>query len=152
MARENNRATMIHIAHRQYQIESLKVHFGSQLVWCALPWPSIFGHHFSSENRIMKLVLALIVSLALAASVAWASEDSQIVTFDVEKMTCATRPIAVKKAMLRVDGVEDVSVDLDAKIAVVTYDSNLTTPSAIGSASTDVGFPASVRKGEWIPS
>jgi mercuric ion binding protein len=96
----------------------------------------------------MKLVLALIVSLALAASVAWASEDSQIVTFDVEKMTCATCPIAVKKAMLRVDGVEDVSVDLDAKIAVVTYDSNLTTPSAIGSASTDVGFPASVRKGE----
>lgn len=96
----------------------------------------------------MKLVPALIVSLALAASVAWASEDSQIVTFDVEKMTCATCPIAVKKAMLRVDGVEDVSVDLDAKIAVVTYDSKLTTPSAIGSASTDVGFPASVRKGE----
>jgi mercuric ion binding protein len=96
----------------------------------------------------MKLVLALILSLALAAGLALASENSQTVTFDVEKMTCATCPISVKKAMQRVDGVEEVSVDFDEKTAVVTYDSNLTTPSAIGSASTDVGFPTSLRDAE----
>jgi mercuric ion binding protein len=96
----------------------------------------------------MKLVLALILSLALAAGLALASESSQSVTFDVEKMTCATCPISVKKAMQRVDGVEEVSVDFDEKTAVVTYDSNLTTPSAIGRTSTDVGFPTSLRDAE----
>ena len=50
--------------------------------------------------------------------------------------------------MLRVDGVKEVNVDLDSKTAVVTYDAALTTPVEIGSASTDVGFPTSLRDAE----
>ncbi len=95
----------------------------------------------------MKLVWTMITSLILATNFAAASESDQTVTFDVEKMTCATCPIAVRKAMQRVDGVKDVNVDLDSKNAVVIYDASVTTAIEIGSASTDVGFPASVRDG-----
>ena len=81
----------------------------------------------------------------MAFNIVAASDVEKTVTFDVEKMTCATCPIAVRKAMLRVDGVKEVNVDLDSKSAVVTYDAELTTPVEIGSASTDVGFPATLR-------
>lgn len=96
----------------------------------------------------MRIAWPLIASLCLAANITSASESDQTATFDVEKMTCATCPIAVRTAMQRVDGVKEVNVDLDSKIAVVTYDADVTTTTEIGNASTDVGFPASVRDGE----
>ncbi len=96
----------------------------------------------------MKIAWTLIASLFLATSFAAASDSNQTATFDVEKMTCATCPIAVRKAMQRVDGVKEVNVDLDSKTAIVTYDASITTTAEIGNASTDVGFPASVRDSE----
>ena len=95
----------------------------------------------------MKLIWTLIATLVLASNITAASSIGETVTFDVDKMTCATCPIVVRKTMLRVDGVKEVSIDLDSKTAVVTYDVELTTPAEIGSASTEVGFPASVRVG-----
>lgn len=96
----------------------------------------------------MKLAWTLIASLFLAANLAAASDNDQTVTFDVEKMTCATCPIAVSKAMQRVDGVKEVNVDLDSKTAIVTFDASITSTTEVGNASTEVGFPASVRNSE----
>ena len=96
----------------------------------------------------MKLIWTMITSLILATNIAAASDGDRTVTFDVEKMTCATCPISVRKAMQRVDGVKEVSVDLDTKTAIVTFDSSMTTAMEIGGASTDVGFPTSVRNSE----
>lgn len=96
----------------------------------------------------MKLVWTTMIALILAANVAPASDNERKVTFNVEKMTCATCPIAVRKAMQRVDGVKAVSVDFLSKTATVTYDASATTPAEIGSASSDVGFPALIREGD----
>ena len=95
----------------------------------------------------MKLVWTMMMTLMFAGHFAMASDNDQTATFDVEKMTCATCPIAVRKAMQRVDGVKDVSVDFEGKTATVTFDGTATTSAEIGTASTDVGFPASVREG-----
>jgi len=95
----------------------------------------------------MKIVWTTMMTLLLAGNLAIASDSDQTVTFDVEKMTCATCPIAVRKAMQRVDGVKDVSVNFDSKTATVIYDTAETTAAEIGTASTNVGFPATVRDG-----
>ena len=96
----------------------------------------------------MKLVWTTIISLILAANFVMASDNEQTVTFNVEKMTCATCPIAVRKAMQRVDGLKEVSVDFESNTATVTYDGTETTAVEIGTASADVGFPASIREGD----
>ena len=96
----------------------------------------------------MKRISALAASLFLLTSVSLASESDETVTFEVEKMTCATCPIAVRKAMQRVDGVKEVEVSLESESAVVTYDPGATTAAEIGQASTDVGFPAKARGSE----
>lgn len=64
------------------------------------------------------------------------------VTFRIEKMTCAACPITVRKAMESVDGVKSVTVDFDAATATVVFDPSLTTPSRIGAAATNAGYPA----------
>ncbi len=82
------------------------------------------------------------------APAAWADSPpvtqsiEQTQVFTVENMTCAACPITVKKAMSRVDGVKDVTVDYDAKTATVIFDSSLANVADIASASTDVGYPA----------
>lgn len=90
-------------------------------------------------------VLALLSLVGFATS-SLSAEPNNLTTvkFAVEKMTCATCPISVRKAMERVDGVKEVKVDFDSKTATVTFDSFMATASDIGNASTDVGFPASV--------
>jgi mercuric ion binding protein len=96
----------------------------------------------------MKSIWALAAALFLVTGVSLATEADETVTFDVDKMTCATCPIAVRKAMQRVDGVKDVEVSLENKSAVVTFDPSATTAAEIGQASTDVGFPAKARGSE----
>jgi len=93
----------------------------------------------------MKIVWAALAMLVLTSATSLAADNELTVTFDVQKMTCATCPIAVRKAMERVDGVKQVAVSLDDKSAVVIFDSSATTATEIGQASTDVGFPATVR-------
>ena len=65
-------------------------------------------------------------------------------TFSVENMTCATCPIAVSKAMRRVEGVKSVEIDYETKIATVVFDPDETNASEIGAASTGVGYPAAL--------
>jgi len=88
------------------------------------------------------------MSWALIAQFSWADQekDSHMASqaFNVENMTCATCPIAVKKAMSRVEGVQNVKVNFDTKIATVVYDSALTDSATIAKASSSVGFPATV--------
>ena len=96
----------------------------------------------------MKSIWALAATLFLLTGTSLASESDETVTFDVEKMTCATCPIAVRKAMQLVEGVKEVAVSMKDGSAVVTYDPSLTTPAAIAQASTNVGFPANARGSE----
>jgi periplasmic mercuric ion binding protein len=93
----------------------------------------------------MRKIIAVAASLLLATGMTMASDAEETVRFEVEQMTCATCPIAVRKAMLRVSGVKSVDVSMADKSAVVTFDPNVTTTTEIGQASTDVGFPATAK-------
>jgi mercuric ion binding protein len=93
----------------------------------------------------MKIIWAAVAMLVLISGTSLAADNELTVTFDVQKMTCATCPLAVRKAMERVAGVKQVEVSLDDHSAVVTFDTGATTAAAIGQASTDVGFPATIR-------
>ncbi len=75
------------------------------------------------------------------------SAQQATASFAIDKMTCATCPISVRKAMKRVDGVKSVKVDFKTKIATVVYDPAKTTPAQIAAASTKVGYPANETAG-----
>ena len=89
------------------------------------------------------------ISLTIAGGFAFAAAQNSeapviqaVASFTVENMTCATCPISVKKAMLRVEGVKSVDIDFATKTAQVVFDPARTKPDAIGAASSDVGYPA----------
>lgn len=91
-----------------------------------------------------KFLVLLFVFAATGTSARDNSMDSTII--EVEKMTCATCPITVRKAMQRVEGVSEVHVDFESKSATVTYDSSKTSAQEIADASSNVGFPARIKE------
>ena len=82
---------------------------------------------------------------AAAQSASQQVAAAQTRTFAIQNMTCALCPVTVKRAMEGVEGVRSVNIDFDAKTATVVFDPSVTNSDAIATASTNAGYPASVR-------
>lgn len=88
----------------------------------------------------MRYMLALI-ALLMAAAVSAA--PPRTLTLQVQKMTCGTCPIVVRKALEHVPGVQKVAVDFEKKTATITFDPDRVTTAALTDATTNAGFPSS---------
>lgn len=91
----------------------------------------------------MKKSLAALALVAVVAPV-WAA--TQTITLSVPGMTCAACPIAVKKALSKVEGVSKVDVTFKTREAVVTFDDAQTSVQKLTKATAEVGFPSSVKR------
>jgi periplasmic mercuric ion binding protein len=89
-----------------------------------------------------KLLIAVLAMFSLTAMAA----TSKTITLDVKNMTCEVCPITVKKSLEKVSGVSEVKVDFGKKTATVTYDPDKTKPEALTRATTNAGYPSSVRR------
>lgn len=88
--------------------------------------------------------LLAIVALAAVVAPAWAA--TQTVTLSVPGMTCAACPITVKKALSKVEGVSQVDVTFEKREAVVTFDDAKTSVQKLTEATTNAGYPSSVKR------
>lgn len=92
----------------------------------------------------MKKLAALVALAATLATPAWAAV--QTITLSVPGMTCAACPITVKKALTKVEGVSQVDVSIDQREAVVTFDDAKTTVQKLTEATTNAGYPSSIKQ------
>ena len=89
--------------------------------------------------------LAFILAATVVASSALAGKTSTA-TLDISNMTCAACPITVRKALEKVPGVDSAKIDLKTHRAVVAFDPAKTTPELLTKATTDAGYPSSVKQ------
>jgi len=92
------------------------------------------------------LMRRLLVAALAALSLATLAGETQTLRLEVSNMTCALCPITVKKALEQVCGVSAVEVDFSKKTATVSFDPATTTPQALTEATTNAGYPSTVRK------
>ena len=85
----------------------------------------------------MAALLSLLVSAALSA-------EERSVVLSVPGMKCPACPVTVMVALKRVEGVKSADVDLESKLAEVTYDDQLTSISQLRKATENAGFPSEV--------
>ncbi|WP_345526763.1 heavy metal translocating P-type ATPase [Nocardioides endophyticus] len=67
-------------------------------------------------------------------------------TLDIEGMTCASCVNRVAKALTRVDGVVDASVNLATETAAVTYDARAVDAEALTAAVEKAGYAGTLRR------
>lgn len=94
----------------------------------------------------MKKALGWLCAVLVAASPLAGVAAPQTVTLDVKNMSCAACPITVKKALMKVPGVESAKVDFDRATAMVTFDPDRTSVEALTKATGNAGFPSSPRR------
>lgn len=94
----------------------------------------------------MKKFLAVALTTLLLALGGVAAAATRSVTLSVPGMTCAACPITVKKALNAVAGVSKAEVSYERKEAVVTFDDTKTTVEALIKATTEAGYPSSLKR------
>jgi mercuric ion binding protein len=87
--------------------------------------------------------LALAIVFSSLASVAMAK--TQKVTLNIPTMDCATCPITIKTALVRVPGVSSAKVSYKKREAVVVFDDEKTSIAALKKATADAGYPAMLK-------
>ncbi len=87
------------------------------------------------------LILASFLTLTSMAIFA----HQKTVTLQVPTMNCVTCPFTVKKALQNVEGVSKAEVTFKTKLAVVTFDDEKTNIKALTKATTNAGYPSSVK-------
>ncbi len=73
-------------------------------------------------------------------------------TLDIEGMTCASCVGRVQKALSRVDGVVEASVNLATETAAVTYDPDVVDAGALTAAVEKAGYAGSLRPAPRAPA
>ena len=92
----------------------------------------------------MRRILAASIAVLFACT-AFAGVP-KTATLDVKNMYCELCPITVKKSLEGVTGVSEAKVDFEHKTVTVTFDPDKATPAALVKATTNAGFPSSLRK------
>ncbi len=92
------------------------------------------------------MFLATIGGSFLQTAQADGAESIKTVTLAVENMTCKMCPITVRKSLAKLDGVISASSDFDSKTATVKFDSHKTSIDALIAATTNAGYPSSVKQ------
>jgi mercuric ion binding protein len=100
-------------------------------------------------RHIVSIILAagILILGQMAVSPIDASDEAQqeTVTLAVEGMTCPVCPITVRAALEKVPGVKNAVVDLETQTATVVFDPVAVDVEALTAATTNAGFPSSVR-------
>jgi mercuric ion binding protein len=90
---------------------------------------------------LLRRAIAGLLALALPL-VAMAVNRTVILT--IPTMDCATCPITIRVALMRVVGVSKATVSYDRREARVTFDDAKTNVAALTEATKDVGYPSFV--------
>ena len=91
------------------------------------------------RNPLSAALVALMPLVALAA-------PPQTTVLNVQNMTCGLCSVTVKKSLEKVAGVSQARFDFTNQTATVTFDVDRTNKTALVMATTDAGFPSTVRK------
>ena len=92
----------------------------------------------------MKIYKLFAITLLLIASKSALAEDINTKTLSLPSMTCAMCPITIKKALTKIDGIKDVSVNFEDKKATVIYDADIVDLALILTTTGNVGYPSTV--------
>lgn len=87
-------------------------------------------------HRIVRVIALTMCGLSCARAA------EQTVVLNIPTMDCATCPLTLKTALLKVKGVSRADVSYERREARVTFDDSIATVAALKQATLDAGYPA----------
>jgi periplasmic mercuric ion binding protein len=100
---------------------------------------------FNISILFLPLVLIFLANGIKSESAVYGNEKTVIALGSIVCGQCVTK---VENALIKVDGVIDVNVDLDSKQAAVTFDNSVTSLEKLENAITKAGYDANDKKAD----
>jgi mercuric ion binding protein len=92
---------------------------------------------------MQKISFIALIPALLCSQLALAK--TQTVALNVPTMDCATCPITIKAALVKVPGVASAKVSYQKREAVVVYDDSKTNVDELKKATSDAGYPSLLK-------
>lgn len=86
----------------------------------------------------------LFTFIFIALSAANAAATERTVQLSVPSMDCPVCPITIKKALLKVNGVSQASVNFEKRQAIVTFEDTKTSVEALTLSTKEAGYPSTL--------
>jgi mercuric ion binding protein len=86
--------------------------------------------------------LAVRILLLAMCGLSCARAAEQTIVLNIPTMDCATCPLTIKTALLKVKGVSRAEVSYERREARVTFEDSIATIAAPKQATSDAGYPA----------
>lgn len=101
------------------------------------------------KSRVFALLVIGATAIGMAGWVGCSSKlEATTVEVQLSTMQCAACSNTIEKALTKVDGVQSVEVDLEAKTAKVTFDGSVTNVPALEQAVVKAGYAANDKKAD----
>ena len=101
------------------------------------------------KSRIFALLVIGATAVGMAGWVGCASKsEATTVEVQLSTMQCAMCSNTIEEALKKVDGVQSVEVDLEKRMAKVTFDDKMTNVPALEQAVVKVGYAANDKKAD----
>ncbi len=101
------------------------------------------------KSRIFALLVIGATAIGMAGWVGCSSEsEATTVEVKLSTMQCSMCSNTIEEALKKVDGVQSVEVNLDAKTAKVTFDDKVTNVPALEQAVVKTGYAANDKKAD----
>jgi mercuric ion binding protein len=89
------------------------------------------------------ILCTLVAALLLVPTASLAAQRT--VLLNIPTMDCATCPITIRVALLRLKGVSRAEVSYKHREARITFDDALTSVEALRATTRDVGYPSLLK-------
>ncbi len=93
----------------------------------------------------LSILMLLFISFGLKAEINY---DNRTVEISLPTIQCGMCKKTIEKAVKKVEGVTKISVDMESKIATVTFDDTVTSITDIENAISKSGYDANEKKAD----
>jgi len=100
---------------------------------------------------IAVLVVGFAMMLWLPVENSATSKSMVIARFAVERLSCGACSETIRDALLQIDGVAEVQVDVGRGVSQVRFDPRRTNAGQLAAAITAAGYPARALQGDGLP-
>ena len=95
---------------------------------------------------LLLLAFPYLVAYVYAKDEGAGKTEMQQVVLEIKNMTCPSCTVPVKRSLTRLDGVKEVKITLEPPEALVMYNPNKIKVEDLIKATTNIGYPSSVKQ------
>ncbi len=99
-------------------------------------------------NKMLALLILTfnLITIAVFADETKNLQNQETIYLSIPSMNCPVCPVTIKRALMKVAGVHNVTVDFKSKIATIVFNKEKTNSKILIETTKNAGYPSTLKK------